>query len=536
LPPNGPHGLLTRIVNVSSLGRSVSLLALASVIGPLLAAGCSSDPAPPSPFGDLRTETCPDTIPSELANIVSCATLEVPAVHDDPSSPKLSLRVFASAAPSANAREPVVYLAGGPGGTVRQLASAGMSRYFAQTLNRAVLLLEQRGAALSRPALDCKLEAPEKTPEKTQELLRQCVETYKTQDVRLEAFNTIESAHDVEDLRRAMGVEKVIVWGGSYGALLAGAVAREHPQSVAGLVLESSVLGDRPYRSVEQWGLFPAKITTFAGWLKSSCAASSECAQRYPGLDPEAEIAATLEQAKLAPVEITAGVVIDSRSTMNELLFRAMYAIPNAVLFVRALWAANHGKLAELDGIRIRGQSILAYLRDALDVGKSIASTPHTVVNCYDDVRQWTDEGFASAWSGLSDADRADIASAAAESRKVCSALPPPSVDPARFSAPVSSTIPTLFLGGRLDPVTPIEWAMKDAERFPRSQVVVSECLGHGVVFGATECYSRVLSRFADNLGNFSSAINLGTDCVARRCEPSALGEDLFVERALRAE
>lgn len=498
---------------------SSSLLILGGI------AACST--VDPGRIGNLRLQQCSDTVPAELAVDVGCATIDVPQVHGDPSSGKISLRLFASAAVSGRGGVPVVYLAGGPGGSIGSFASTGVSSFLAKTLDRDVVLLEQRGNVLSQPFLDCKLEAP-KTDEAR---LRQCVMDLRTHAIRLEAFNTIESAHDIDDVRRAIGAEKVFLWGGSYGALLAGAFAREHPTRLAGLVLEASVLGDRVYRDFEQAALFASKRDAFTSWLKDACGRNADCATAYPGFDPEVEMSTLLERAKLTPITLSERIVIDSPVAMNELLFRAMYSVPNAVLLLRAIWASNREQLAAFSAIRVGGRPALEYLEEALDVESGPSSTTNVVVDCYDVARTWTDQGLAEAIAGLPDGDRESARQYADQQRAICSSLPAASADPAGFGASVTSAAPTLFLGGQLDPVTPVEWALEDAQRFPNSRTIVSSCSGHGVFIGATTCYAALLRSFVDQSDN-PETMTLDRACIDARCNADALTDDIFVERA----
>lgn len=486
--------------------------------------GCTTTEEEPARIGSLTLQfTCGDLVPENLADRVGCTTIEVPQLHADPSGPKLTLRVFGSIAPDTRGREPIVYLTGGPGISVRGLATGGFTAYFAGALDRDVILIEQRGNTLSRPALDCKLEPSEAWDER----LRQCVGDARTEGTLLEAFNTIESAHDIDDLRRAIGVEKVVLWGASYGSLLAGAFAREHPDNVAGLVLEASVLGDRPYRAFERDGILPQKVTAFTSWLKASCATNTACHEQYPDFDPDAELNALLERIKIAPVALSEKLVIDSPATLENLLFAAMYTTPIAVLLLRAIWASNHTRLSPFAEVWIDGEPAPAYLERALQLS-SVSSTTNIIVNCYDTMRQYTDEGIAKLFPAE---QRANALQSAAEVRGICSALPPPSVDSSRFIAPVGSTAPTLFLGGRLDPVTPIEWAIEDAARFPNSHVFTAECMGHGVVFGAYECFGSLLKTFVDHLG-LPGAPVFDSSCIERRCRASEVTADLLLEEA----
>jgi pimeloyl-ACP methyl ester carboxylesterase len=57
---------------------------------------------------------------------------------------------------------------------------------------------------------------------------REAADYFRKQGVDLRAYNTIESADDIDDLRRALGVEKVNLLGFSYGTHLGLAVIRRH--------------------------------------------------------------------------------------------------------------------------------------------------------------------------------------------------------------------------------------------------------------------------------------------------------------------
>jgi proline iminopeptidase len=101
-----------------------------------------------------------------------------------------------------------VYLHGGPGGGVE----ARNRGYFDPEAWQAILF-EQRGAGRSRPFAEL-------------------------------AHNTTgHLVEDMERLRQHCGVERWLVFGGSWGATLALAYAQAHPRRVSGLVLRGVFLG-----------------------------------------------------------------------------------------------------------------------------------------------------------------------------------------------------------------------------------------------------------------------------------------------------
>ncbi|MBI1417186.1 MAG: prolyl aminopeptidase [Limimaricola sp.] len=102
---------------------------------------------------------------------------------------------------------PVVVLHGGPGGG----CSPAMRRYFDPAIYR-IILFDQRGCGRSRP------------------------------HASIEANTTWHLVQDIEAIRVRMGIDRWIVFGGSWGATLALIYAQAHPPAVLALVLRGVFL------------------------------------------------------------------------------------------------------------------------------------------------------------------------------------------------------------------------------------------------------------------------------------------------------
>lgn len=102
---------------------------------------------------------------------------------------------------------PVITLHGGPGGGV----SPALRRFFDPRRYR-IILFDQRGCGRSTP------------------------------HGGLENNTTADLIDDIERIRERMGVDKWLVFGGSWGATLAIAYARQHPDRCLGLVLRGVFL------------------------------------------------------------------------------------------------------------------------------------------------------------------------------------------------------------------------------------------------------------------------------------------------------
>ena len=102
---------------------------------------------------------------------------------------------------------PVLVLHGGPGGAV----NPGMRRYFDPAKYR-IILFDQRGCGQSRP------------------------------NASLEDNTTWTLIADIERLRQRCGVDRWVVFGGSWGSTLSMAYAITHPDRVMALVLRGIFL------------------------------------------------------------------------------------------------------------------------------------------------------------------------------------------------------------------------------------------------------------------------------------------------------
>jgi len=77
------------------------------------------------------------------------------------------------------------------------------------------------------------------TEDAVQESVRQCREKLVRQGIDLSAYNTDESAADIEDLRRLLKIDSLNLMGISYSGGLMMAVLQKYPQHIRSLILDS---------------------------------------------------------------------------------------------------------------------------------------------------------------------------------------------------------------------------------------------------------------------------------------------------------
>ena len=142
---------------------------------------------------------------------------------------------------------PIVYLAGGPGGSGSDAARGSRFEMF-QALRQLgdVIAFDQRGTGMSDrlPASKHRWQVPRDQPasrevvsQAVQEAVKKSVADWREADVDLDAYNTRESAHDLEALRLVLGAEQLRLCGISYGSHLGLAYMRFFPNSVHSAVL-----------------------------------------------------------------------------------------------------------------------------------------------------------------------------------------------------------------------------------------------------------------------------------------------------------
>src|SRR6266498_5308659 len=132
--------------------------------------------------------------------------LLVPEKHSNPSGKQIELALVRLKSTSTDPGPPIVYLAGGPGGSGIALARGPRFPVF-QSLRDAgdVIALDQRGTGLSQPNLECThpLDFPLDHPgepgpllEKYVTAVRACADFWRGQGVDVSAYNTEENADD----------------------------------------------------------------------------------------------------------------------------------------------------------------------------------------------------------------------------------------------------------------------------------------------------------------------------------------------------
>lgn len=228
----------------------------ASPASPTAAVIESSTPFVPThtPAYQPLFEEGPCAFPVPSGYTPECGYLIVPENRAQVDSPPIRLHVAIFRNRSADpAPDPVVHLAGGPGSSSLDVAGYMLGQGLDAILERRdFILFDQRGTGYSQSRLDCperealtsllldgRLSAEETQPA-VLEAFQRCRERLAAQGIDLSAYHSAASAADLNDLRLALGYEKLNLYAVSYGTRLALTLMRDYPQAVRSAVLDSA--------------------------------------------------------------------------------------------------------------------------------------------------------------------------------------------------------------------------------------------------------------------------------------------------------
>lgn len=131
--------------------------------------------------------------------------------------------------PENSDQAPIVYLPGGPGQPVIQDIDHFALAYqaFLDIGGQGdMLVVEQRGVGASRPRLNCPgvLSRPNDGPLSSEDMaashvryVNTCLAHWRSRDVDFAGYNVAEMAADVDELRAALGYDKLKLFGESFG-------------------------------------------------------------------------------------------------------------------------------------------------------------------------------------------------------------------------------------------------------------------------------------------------------------------------------
>ncbi len=413
-----------------------------------------------------------------------CGTLQVPEDRARPDGRSIALNLVVIPALAAEPREdPVYWLAGGPG---QGAASDLVGRLVGDPLcrDRHVVLVDQRGTGRSNP-LRVERGSPDDpswldTPLMDVAAFREALPALQER-ADLGCYATEIAAQDLDAVRRALGHERIDLWGGSYGTRLALVYMRAYPERVRAAVLDG--VAPLSFRNP----LHHARSAQDAlELLFAECRADPACRAAFPELEQDFEQLLARLEAEPAAVEIThprTGEPVEvrcSRDTFADGLRVMLYYTPTNRRVPLLLHRAAQGDLRPFVETALRSGGSL---RRALALGMLLCVTGS------EDLPRIDVDEIEAATAGTFLGDRR-----VRDQLAVGAIWPRGEVSPG-YGEEVTVDVPTLLLSGTHDPVTPPLFGERAAAALPHGRhLVVPGC--HGVA--SIPEVRRIVERFLD--------------------------------------
>jgi pimeloyl-ACP methyl ester carboxylesterase len=434
---------------------------------------------------------------------MKCGELEVFEDRATSKGRKIKIKVLvAPATGNSPLPDPLFYIPGGPGQSAVEDAAGVAGQLATIRQSRDLVFVDQRGTGGSNP-LNCTLFDP-KDPQSyfgyffPLNDVRKCREELeKVADLKL--YTTSIAMDDLDDVRQALGYERINVVGGSYGTRASLVYLRQHGDHVRTLTLHGVVPTDdfMPFD-------FARRNERALDGLIAECSVDEACHKAFPNLSEEKK--AVLTRLLQGPIEVevklndggqTAKVKLP-RDLAAEAVRYMLYSTAGGSqvpLFIHQAAAGNYVPLAE---------AALTFRHDLVSTG---SNGMYLSVTCAEDL-PWTQAKDASQL-----AKGTFLGDYRYRQQKEACGLWARGTVPADFSKPVRSPAPVLILTGEWDPVTPPANGDEAARYLPNSKHVIVPHGGHGF-FGleGLDCIDGLIDRFIDT----ANAKDLDTSCIAR--------------------
>ena len=389
---------------------------------------------------------------------------------------KLNILIFHATDPNPKP-DPIFILAGGPGqGAADVGANVGNSPLRKE---RDIVLVNQRGTGGDNRLAFTSADGPDNplSPLFDLDKVRAARDRLsKTADLRM--YSTPIAMDDLNEVRDALGYEKINLMGGSYGTRASLVYIRRHGETVRTAILNG--VAPIPFTNP----LYHAQSAQRAlDLIFDEVESSPEINKHFPGL--RKKFAELLKKFDDGPIEVEVNdqgetrTINLSKDAFTNAVRVQMYYLDTSRKLPVLLWRAVNGDLKPFAESSIRRNR---------SIGQTLAMGMLLSVTAAEDIAR-IDPNKIEALTGNTFTGGARV-----RRQMAACEIWPKSELPENFGQPVKSNVQTLILSGILDPVTPPEWGELVTKNFPNSLHIIAPA-AHGV---GGPCIQKIQQQFLE--------------------------------------
>jgi pimeloyl-ACP methyl ester carboxylesterase len=389
----------------------------------------------------------------------------------------LKIAVIKSTSPQP-AKDPVFLLSGGPG--VAATEDTGNIQLFLYIQkNRDLVLVDQRGTGGSNQVTSP--TAPDWSGLSPREVEKAFAGWIKEQlpklNMDIRYYTTSVAMDDLDEVRQALGYEKINLFGGSYGTTAAQYYLRQHEQHVRSVVLLSGSLGNIPI-----WERQAANAQQALDAAFSRCESDPTCHSAFP--DVRTEFAALLERLDEEPITIEwdGGTLTLARDLFAAKVEDMTRDANRAAALPRLIHRAY-----ALDDWKPFGDASWGDWTQ-LVMGFSIQCNEKWAAFSPEEVSRLGQGSYLLGWN-LYRANKYTL---------TCKYLPK-GINPEGVSDQPVSQVPVLLFNGELDPLDPPANVAGSQKIWPNSLALTLPWRGHSISdYTSADCILKITSKFIE--------------------------------------
>lgn len=445
-------------------------------------------------------------------NKINCYLIPVERNYEKPRNKNYLLAAAVAPALTSNAKEPILYLHGGPGiATLCNLPKYLNLKTFALLReDHPLVFFDYRGTGFSEPSFCPALNDTIKrisngNPSIIDEIQRSvlaysnCKQELEEQDVLLSDFSSLQSAFDAETVRQLLSVEEWNIFAVSHGTTVALNMMRSFPDKIRSVILDS------PFPPNAPWSDFIHPFDLSFSLLEKEIAADSIDSKFFQSVRTDFVNISNKLRHKPFKIKLQSK---ENKNTKNYLfnandfawsIWTAMldpYSVALVPLALKEIAADNDSVLLQWAltfndpnsfGTYSEAQSkaILCYESKP----KSMEETENYLLQHFPDFKGFIKPGLEQA---LFETYR-------------------PESPPLAYFDPVQSTIPTLIYSGQYDPVCPPLFGKLTAKSLINSTFILVTAASHAAIY-TDSCTRNIGKQFFQNPQSIPE-----TDCLTQR-------------------